>query len=616
MTLFFSLITVQAVLGGLDNLWHHEITERLPAKRAASTELGLHAAREFLYAFVFFGLAWYEWRGVWALAVVFVLVVEIIVTLTDFVVEDRTRRLPALERVLHTVLAINYGIAMAVLAPILLAWWHTPSAIVPVYYGTFSWLLTLFAVGVFAWSVRNALAVLHHRGPAEWVRNPIVSGTSTSPRNVLVSGATGFVGGHLVRSLIARGDSVTVLTRDPDRALDRFGPHVRVLTNLNEIGADARIDAVVNLAGARILGIPWTRRRRRTLIESRVRTTRELVDLCARLEKTPRVFVSASAVGYYGVRGDERIDEQGASQPIFQSELCQRWEEAASGADALGARVVRLRIGLVFGRDGGALPSLALPVRLGLGAVLGRGKQWVSWIHIEDLVRLIEFALDKPSLRGAVNAVSPNAATYLQLQRTLARMLKRPVWMRVPAFLLRAAMGEMAQLLVDGQRVLPRRALATGFNFRYSDLGSALNNLLGPLATRAELTEMYYNGACPVCSAEMNHYASLCADSEKSLNFIDATQRPDALAQCGLRLDHLERRVYLKDSTGQIVSGLPALIQLWWRMPQYRWLARLTSLPVLNPVAGGLYNHVVAPTLAYWARTRMSRHLGGSPAAR
>jgi len=365
----------------------------------------------------------------------------------------------------------------------------------------------------------------------------------------------------------------------------------------------------VNLAGARILGLPWTRGRRKTLIDSRVQTTRALVELCARLERPPRVFVSASAIGYYGVRGEQRLDEQGPPQPIFQSVLCQQWEEAAVAAEAIGARVVRLRFGLVFGHDGGALPSLALPIRLGLGAVLGNGKQWVSWIHIDDLTRLIEFALDKPSVRGAVNAVAPSPATHLQVQHTLARTLRRPMWMRVPAIFVRAAIGEMAQLLVDGQRVVPRRALASGFVFRHPDLRAALDHLIGTRAKAAdvELTEMYYNGECPVCNAEMTHYARLCADSQKSLRFIDSMQRPDALAACGLRTDHLERRVYLRDAKGRIISGLPALIELWSRMPRYQWLAKLTSLPVLNRISAGIYDHVIAPSLAAWGRVRHAR---------
>jgi uncharacterized protein len=334
-------------------------------------------------------------------------------------------------------------------------------------------------------SVLSALAVLGGLRAAEWVRHPIVPGAKASPRNVLISGATGFVGGHVTRSLIASGDSVTVLTRDPRRALDRFGSHVRIVTNLDDIGTDVHIDAIVNLAGARILGVPWTRRRRQTLTRSRVRTTQSLVDLCGRLESSPCVFISASAVGYYGVRGEEPIDEHATSQPIFQSELCRRWEEAATGAEAFVPQVVKLRLGLVLGHDGGALPSLALPVRLGLGTVLGSGTQWLSWIHIEDLVRLIEFVLDNPSLHGVMNAVSPNPATHRQVQQALGRALHRPIWMRVPAFVVRAALGEMAQLLVDGQRVLPMRAIAAGFEFRHPELGAALNDLVGPLARTA-----------------------------------------------------------------------------------------------------------------------------------
>jgi len=150
MTLLFSLITLQALMGGFDNLWHHEITERLPSKRNAALETGLHALREAIYAFVFLALAWYEWRGGWALLVGGVMLVEIVITLADFVVEDRTRRLPALERVLHTVLAINLGLMLAVLTPVLLEWWNMPAAVVHADHGLFSWLFTLFAAGVFA----------------------------------------------------------------------------------------------------------------------------------------------------------------------------------------------------------------------------------------------------------------------------------------------------------------------------------------------------------------------------------------------------------------------------------------------------------------------------------
>ena len=282
----------------------------------------------------------------------------------------------------------------------------------------------------------------------------------TPPRCILVTGSTGFIGRHLLARLRARGDQVIGLRRG-----ERPPP-------------GQHIDAVVNLAGAPILGLPWTAARRRQLLSSRLDTTRALIQALADDGQHPPVFVSASAIGYYGVRGDEPLDEQAAPQPIFQSRLCREWEEVACTAEGLGSRVVRLRLGVVLGRDGGALPQLALPVRLGLGAILGSGQQGAPWIHIEDVVRLIEFALDQPQLAGAVNAVAPGHVTHAQMQRTLARVLHRPLWLRVPAFVLRAALGEMAQLLVDGQHVVPARALAAGFTFAHPQLEPALQGLL------------------------------------------------------------------------------------------------------------------------------------------
>jgi MFS family permease len=167
MTLLFTLIVAQALLGAFDNFWHHEITERLPSKRSAAWELALHAAREFLYAFLFFAFAWYEWRGLWAALIGAVFAVEVVITLADFIVEDQTRRLPRLERVLHTILAMNVGAVLIVLAPILGEWWSQPTAVRPVAYSAISWVFTVFSAGVLAWSVRNALAVLHHRRPPE-----------------------------------------------------------------------------------------------------------------------------------------------------------------------------------------------------------------------------------------------------------------------------------------------------------------------------------------------------------------------------------------------------------------------------------------------------------------
>jgi uncharacterized protein len=602
------MIIVQASLGALDNLWHHEIVERLPGKRAAAGELALHAAREFLYGFLFIALAWYRWQGALALLIAGVLALEIVITLADFVVEDRTRRLPASERVLHTVLAINFGAILAVFAPELYRWWESAPGLIGVSYGVLSWIFTLFAAAVLAWSARDALAVLDLRRPPQWVRDPIAAAPSGSGRGILVTGATGFIGRHLVRRLIRRGDRVLVLTRDADRALDRFGPHVRIVTNLADLGDETRIDAVVNLAGAPILGFLWTRARRAQLIGSRVKITRALADLAARLARPPRLLVSASAVGYYGVRRAEFVDEDASPSGDFQSRLCQEWEAAADAWKGPGARLVRLRIGLVLGRDGGALPNLLRPFRIGLGAVLGSGRQWVSWIHVEDLVRLIEFTLDTPAARGALNAVAPTPVTHLDMQRAIGRALQRPVWLRVPAVMLRAGLGEMSQLLVDGQRVVPNRAVALGFRFRFAHLPQALADLVGlEVAPAPAAAQVYFNGECPVCRAEMDHYAALCARTRPHVEFIDASQHPDDFADCGLRREHLQRRVYIRDGAGRVISGMPALIALWSTLPGYRLLSRLFTLPVLRQASVLLYDHLVSPNLARWAERRARR---------
>ena len=607
MNSILALLTVQALLGAFDHVWNHEINEHLPSRRSAASEIALHCARDFIYALIFIQLGWFEPHGIWAALLAATLGIEIVITLSDFVVEDRTRRLPAGERILHTVLAINFGMFLVTFAATLKQWWLLPSGFEVARHGTYTGLFTLFALGALGFGIRNALAALKLRRPPEWVRDPIEACPNNNARTVLVSGGTGFIGGHLIRRLITRGEHIIVLTRDTDRALDRFGPHVRIITTTAEIQADERIDAIVNLAGAPILGFPWTQSRRQQLINSRVNTTRALVTLCGRLSRPPRVFVSGSAVGYYGLGGDNPIDEQGDPQAIFQSQLCQEWETAAMAAEGMGARVVCMRMGIVLARNDGSLPRLASPVRLGLGAVLGTGKQWVSWIHIDDLVRLYEFALDTPSCKGALNAVSPAAATHEQMQRLLAKVLHRWMWLRAPAFIIRALMGEMSQLLIDGQRVAPTRALRSGFVFRYPNLGTALEHLLGRNTTLTQKAEIYYNGDCPVCRTEMEHYADVCATSRPDLRFIDSTQLPQEFTRCGLRLEHLERRVYVRDSEGHILSGMPAIIVLWLKMPGYARLARIFSWPIIRPASVVLYDHVIAPTLFWWARTRARR---------
>jgi uncharacterized protein (TIGR01777 family) len=616
MTLVLSLLTLQTLLGALDTFWNHEYAERLPARRGARHELALHAAREFLYVFLFLALAWREWRGAWALLIAAALLAEVVITTVDFVVEDRTRRLSAFERALHTVLTLMFGVVLMALAPVLVAWLRAPAEIVPATYGGLSLLLTFMAMGMLVWGIRDALAALRHFRPAEWLRDPIEAAEQPSGRGVLITGATGFIGGHVVRMLRRRGDAVWVWTRDADRALERFGPRVNVVTRLADIPADAAIDAIVNLAGAPVIGPPWTRRRRQLLIDSRVKTTEAVLDWCATRGRTPRMIVSASAIGFYGgfhgTAGDAWIDESSPARPVFQSRLCLERETAASAASGQGIRVVNLRIGLVLGRDGGIFPRLAIPAKLGLAARIGDGRQWMSWIHIADLLRIIERSIDDAGMSGAINAVAPAPVRQGEFQRALARSFRRPLWMRVPAFALRAALGEMADLLIQGQRVAPRRLQEAGFDFRHFTLDSALRDLVPEPHTPPGLRaadrgcEIYFNGDCPVCSYEIGAYSKLAQKRGLPLRFHDAMRVARPLAEFGLRREHLERRLYLVDEHGRTLSGFRAILALWARMPGYRTLSWVFAWPPLRMPTEMFYDHLLAPGLARWARIRQS----------
>ena len=485
MNAVFAILAVQALLGGVDNLWHHELHAKLTQRASARRELALHAAREAIYGIVFLGLAWTEWHGALALLLGALLVAELAITLADFLEEDRSRKLPPFERVLHTLLAVTYGVFLATLAPHLVAWAGAPTGLAWTPHGALSWAFSVCAAGLFAWSARNAAAVLAlGREADEAAALPVVRRHGDRIlAAVLVTGATGFVGSALVEQLRRDGQRVIVLARDLAQARATFGPGVWVVDHLAAIPSETPIDAVVNLAGARVLGLPWTAARRRELLASRVGVTAAVVDLMRRLEQPPRVLVSASAVGFYGASPDAAFDPLDESSPPrpgqFQSDLCAAIEHEARRAEALGVRVVRLRLGVVLGRGDGAYPMLALSSRFGLGAVLGSGRQPAPWIHLDDAVALIRFALADASLAGPVNAVAPGTRSQADFARAMAASFGRRVWMRLPGAPLRWALGEMAELLLEGQNVLPKAALAAGFQFRHPTLDGAFASLAG-----------------------------------------------------------------------------------------------------------------------------------------
>lgn len=470
-----ALLSLQILLGALDNVLHHEITERLASRVSARRELALHAARESIYAVLFLVFAWMEPSGIFAVGVMALLLCEIVITIADFLEEDRSRHLPPFERVLHTVLALMYGGFLIAVVPWLVMLAAGESSVQFVSHGVVSWFFTLACIGVLAFAIRNGFAV-RLLGRMRF-QVPVVP---ESGRTVLVTGGTGFVGKVVVERLCARGDRVIVLTRDARQSMALFGARVMHVEALSHLPKEICIDDVVNLAGAPVIGLPWTASRRRSILDSRVALTRALVDWMKTLDRQPRVFVSGSAVGYYGERGDEVLNEVAPCGSGFAAELCGAWEDAARGALECGVRVCCLRIGLVLDRSGGALPMMALPVRLAMGAVLGGGQQWMSWITRDDLVRMIVTAVDGVGWSGSINAVAPEPLRHADFQNALARTLKRPLLLRVPTWVLRRALGEMSSVFLFSQRVVPQKALELGFQFDVRWAADALMLQLAP----------------------------------------------------------------------------------------------------------------------------------------
>lgn len=312
--------------------------------------------------------------------------------------------------------------------------------------------------------------------------NPFVA--FPTPKTLLITGGTGFVGSHLIAQLLAAGHQVVLLTRRPHSVLPQWKmAKMLVVNNLDEIPQSQPIDLVINLAGARILGLPWTAARRKVLLNSRVGLTETLVNWLARREQKPELMISASAIGYYGIQhlaDDTQLTEDAPAQNIFMSNLCSQWETAARKVEAIGIPLAITRFGVVLG-NGGALSSLLLPIKLGLGGPLASGKQWMSWVHIEDLIRALAHVcsvqLQKPASLRIYNFTAPETLRQADFNRVAAKVLNRPYWFPTPGWPMKFLLGEQSQLLLEGQRVFPKALLDTEFYFRYPTLGSALTHL-------------------------------------------------------------------------------------------------------------------------------------------
>jgi len=279
--------------------------------------------------------------------------------------------------------------------------------------------------------------------------------------------------------LLGEGYEVTVLTRNPDKTARHFDFSVTTIEHLELLDNAEVFDIVINLAGQGIAEKRWTRGVKQQIWDSRINTTKNLISYLQRSNKKPGLLISGSAIGYYGIRDDEPLDEQAAGDASFSSKLCVAWEREAQHAEALGIRTCFLRTGIVLGKKGGALSRMLPAFKMCLGGPMGDGRQWMSWIHIDDLVGIILNAINNKDIKGAINATAPNPVTNRVFSSTIGLVLKRPAFLSMPAFVLKLMLGEMAEeLLLSGQRVIPKKMLDAGYVFQYAELENALRDVV------------------------------------------------------------------------------------------------------------------------------------------
>ncbi len=295
--------------------------------------------------------------------------------------------------------------------------------------------------------------------------------------NILVTGGTGLIGRHLVPRLLSLGHTVTVVTRDPEKARSRLDQRVNIWKGLSDVQDVDAFDAVINLAGEPIADKRWTAAQKQRLCQSRWQITQRLVTLIKSSDNPPSVLISGSATGYYGDLGEVLVTEDEPPHNEFTHKLCAKWEQIASQAQSDKTRVCLLRTGVVFAPQGGILAKMLPLFRMGLGGPLGTGRQYMAWIHIDDMVNGILWLLDN-ELQGPFNMVSPYPVRNEQFTHTLGHVLSRPAFIRAPATAIKLLMGESAVLVLGGQRALPKRLEESGFGFRWFDLEEALHDVV------------------------------------------------------------------------------------------------------------------------------------------
>lgn len=298
--------------------------------------------------------------------------------------------------------------------------------------------------------------------------------------HIVIAGGSGFVGQQLQKYLIKQNHQVTILTRNPKKIEQTT--QLKAIEWLNEKSEPEKeltdVDAIVNLAGESINGIRWTKEKKRKILESRISSTKELIRIIGKLDFKPQVLINASAIGYYGMSETQIFTESDKTEADdFLAMVVKWWEEEAAKAIQIGVRTVFARLGLVLGNQG-ALPLMLLPYRLRIGGTIGNGRQWVSWVHVEDVVRLFEFIIKEEQIVGALNVTAPNPVRMKEFGKSISSVKHSPHWLPVPSWAMKLALGEMSSMLLKGQYVIPEKALENGFKFLYPDIKQALAKII------------------------------------------------------------------------------------------------------------------------------------------
>jgi uncharacterized protein len=294
--------------------------------------------------------------------------------------------------------------------------------------------------------------------------------------HILITGGTGFIGRYLINTLQSRGDTVTVVSRTPATSRQKGITYVGWDTDFATLMGS--VDAVINLAGSNLFDSRWTDEVRGTILNSRVEATSKMVEAIMNATKKPSVFISGSAVGYYGPRGNDLLDETQPPGQDFLAKVCVAWEYEAQKLTDPGVRVVLARIGIVQQTDSGALQKMLLPFKLFGGGPLGHGSQYYPWVHMDDMVHALLFCIDTPTITGPVNITAPAPVTMNEFASTLGDVMNRPSWFRVPGFVLKVAVGDSATAILASLRAIPKKLLDAGYRFRHPDLKRALHDML------------------------------------------------------------------------------------------------------------------------------------------